>query len=377
MKFNLLLLLLASAARGDTVYLANGNTMKGVVVSRGKTQIVLDIGYGTVTLNAADVVKIVRGTGADAGLKSARFSAGEKIPAGARTLDETYRRAESRREKALDAKAQDKTLAAEDADIRRRLPDEKETLRRASADLAGQSPSVDPRGYNESVAAVNSASASIQADQLRLEQIDDERRAVEAEVRRYLDAWRALDAALKGTEARTLAAGSAGQKDYLAWLRSQSRAMSKDFREDSVVSQTRGDQVIVAVVVNGKAAGQFLVDTGATTTLLYAATAARLGLGPESVIGKSRSRVADGREIDADVVRLDSIQVGSSRVDGSLAVVVAGNDPHFDGLLGMSFLSRFVARVDPVAGRLILEDLRQPDTGARAVKPDAPGPEAP
>ncbi len=356
----LVFLLLAAAARADTVYLANGNTMKGVVVSRGKTQIVLDIGYGTVTLNAADVVKIVRGTGADAGLKSARYSAGEKIPAGAQALDERYRQAESRRERALDAKAQDKTLAAEDADIRRRLPDEKETLRQASADLAGQSANVDPRAYNQSVATVNSASASIQADQLRLEQIDDERRAIEAEVRRYLDAWRELDADLKGPSARTLAAGSAAQKDYLSWLRAESRAMAKDFREDSVASETRGDRVIVPVVVNGKAAGRFLVDTGATTTLLYADTAARLGLGPESVIGKTRSRVADGREIEANVVRLDSIQVGRSRVDGSLAVVVVGNEPDFDGLLGMSFLSRFVARVDPVAGRLILEDLKSP-----------------
>lgn len=354
----LLFLALAAAARADTVFLANGNTMKGVVVSRSKTQIVLDIGYGTVTLNATDVLRIVRGTGAVAKLTHARFSAGEKIPAGAQALDETYRRAESRREKALDAKAQDKTLATEDADIRRRLPDEKETLRQASADLAGQSATVDPRAYNESVAAVNSASASIQADQLRLEQIDDERRAVEAEVRRYLDAWRAFDADLKGRDARTLAGGSAAQKDYLAWLRSESRTMSKDFREDSIVSQTHGDRVIVPVVVNGKAAGRFLVDTGATTTLIYAGTAARLGLGPGSVIGKARARVADGREIDSDVVRLDSIQVGNSRVDGALAVVVSGDEPDFDGLLGMNFLNRFVSRVDPVAGRLILEDLK-------------------
>jgi predicted aspartyl protease len=58
------------------------------------------------------------------------------------------------------------------------------------------------------------------------------------------------------------------------------------------------------------------------------------------------------------VVRLDSVEVGRSRVDGAIAVVVPADEPDFDGLLGMTFLGRFVTRVDTANGRLVLEDLK-------------------
>jgi clan AA aspartic protease (TIGR02281 family) len=346
------------------VYLANGNQMKGVVVSRSKTELVLDIGYGTVTLNAADVVKVVRGAADKAAdgetLRRRRFETGEKVPPGGEALDSLYRAAAERREKALDAKEQDKTLDAERQAIVARLPEEKENFRQAAADLAERSPNVDARAYNAAVGDMNTAGAGIQSDQLRLEQIEDERRAVSAEVHRYMDAWRAFDAALKGASARSLAAGAAEQKAYAAWLKGEAAAMSRDFRSDAINSETRGDRLIVKVLINGKETGRFLVDTGASATLLYRGFAERLALGPAADVGRTKSRVADGRTIDAEVVRLDSMQVGKSRVDGALAIVVPTDEPDFDGLLGMTFLNHFVARVDTVNGRLVLEDLKEP-----------------
>ena len=354
-----LAVLACAPARADTVYLANGNQMKGQVVSRTATQIVLDIGYGTVTLNAADVVKVVRGVGGGDGgqdLRRRRFEAGGKIPAGAETLDALYRDAASLREKALDAQEQEKTLDEERVDIVARAPDAKQRVRDAAADIAGRSPNVDARAYNSAVAELNAAGASIQSDQLRLEQIEEERRALGGQLHRYFDAWRALDKGLK--DAAALASGGADQKAYLAWVRSEAAVMTKDFRSDTIPSETRGDRLIVKVVINGKEPGRFLVDTGATTTLLYKGFADRLALAPDAVLGPAKSRVADGRTIDAEVVRLDTMQVGESRVDGALAVVVPADEPDFDGLLGMSFLSHFVARVDTANGRLILEELR-------------------
>jgi clan AA aspartic protease (TIGR02281 family) len=357
--FVLLAALAAAPARADTVYLANGNQMKGVVVSRSKTALVLDIGYGTITLNPADVVKIVRGVGGDGdgGLRRARFASGEKVPAGADALDSLYREALARREKALDAKERDKSLDAERVDIVARLPDSKQRYRDDAANLAGLSPNADARGYNGAVAELNATGAGIQADQLRLEQIEEERRGAEAEVHGYLDAWRALDKGLRA-DAAGLAAGGAEQKDYVAWLKGESAAMAKDFRSDTIPSQTRGDRLIVKVVINGKEAGRFLVDTGATTTLLYRGIASRLALGPEALVGHTKSRVADGRAVDADIVRLDSMQVGRSRVDGALAAVIPVDEPDFDGLLGMTFLSHFVTSVDTANGKLVLEDLK-------------------
>jgi clan AA aspartic protease (TIGR02281 family) len=358
----LLCALAAAPAGADTVYLANGNTMEGVVVTRTKERLVLDIGYGTVTLNASDVIKVSRGAAAGkaAGedMRRRRFESGEKLPAGAEGLDALYRRAQSAREKALDAKSQVKTLDDERAAIEQRLPDAKRSFADAAADLAGRDPNVDARAYNRSVADVNAASAGIQSDNLRLEAIEEEKRAIAAETARYLDAWRALDAALRGADGRRLAAGGGDQKAYAGWLRSESRAMGAEFRSDAVASETRGDRLIVKVVLNGRETGRFLVDTGASTTLLYRGIAARLALGKDAVVSTARSRVADGREIDGQLVRLDSIEVGRSRVAGALAVVVPVDQPDIDGLLGMTFLNHFVTRVDTANGRLVLEDLK-------------------
>jgi len=352
----------AAAARADTVYLTNGNTMEGVVVSKNKTELVLDIGYGTVTLAVSDVARIARGTapGLDGGAGQRRrgYDSGAKVPAGAESLDALYRRAVTQREKALDAKAARRSLEDEKTAIQERLPDSKQHFREAAADLAGHDPNVDPRAYNSAIAEVNAAGAGIQADHLRLEQLDELERATEAEAHRYLDAWRELDAAVRGEPARLVAASGAAQKEYVGWLAGETRAMAKDFRSDTVASETRGDRVIVKVVINGRETGRFLVDTGASATLLYRGIATRLALGSDAVVGKTRSRVADGREIDAEIVRLASIQVGRSRVDGALAVVVPFDPPDIDGLLGMTFLNHFVARVDPANGRLVLEDLK-------------------
>ncbi len=351
-----LALALAARAGADTVYLRNGNEMKGKVVSRDKSGLVLDIGYGTVTLSADQVLRVALGR--DPGLREAGFASGRRVPKGGEALDAAYREAQKRREKALDARDKDRLLSEEAADIRRRLPDEKEALRQAAQNLAQLSPSVDARAYNDAVGASNAAAASIQADQLRLEQIDDARRAVAGQTRLYLRAWRAFAQALKAPPAGKLARSGAAGRSFVAWARARSREMGQDFKADSVDSSTRGDRVIVAVTINGKPAGRFLVDTGASMTVIYAARAAKLELAAAAVVGKTNARVADGRLVPADVVRLDSIQVGNSRVDGALAVVVNAEEPDFDGLLGMSFLGNFATSVDPAAGRLTLESLK-------------------
>ncbi|HVE11954.1 MAG TPA: hypothetical protein VNI01_01050, partial [Elusimicrobiota bacterium] len=58
-----LIALLAASASADTVHLKNGRTMEGMVQSEDKKELVLDIGYGTVTLQRADVARIERAAG--------------------------------------------------------------------------------------------------------------------------------------------------------------------------------------------------------------------------------------------------------------------------------------------------------------------------
>ena len=136
--------------------------------------------------------------------------------------------------------------------------------------------------------------------------------------------------------------------------------MSGDFRQDEIPAEKDAGGVFVKVRLNGKITVRLLVDTGASTTLLYQEAAARLALPSEMRVGTAQVKVADGRMVAADVLRLDSMSVGQSVVKNVIVVASPVSGQGFDGLLGMTFLGQFIARVDAAHGRLILEDLKQP-----------------
>ncbi|MBN9318225.1 MAG: TIGR02281 family clan AA aspartic protease [Caulobacterales bacterium] len=94
--------------------------------------------------------------------------------------------------------------------------------------------------------------------------------------------------------------------------------------------------------VNGKAV-RFLVDTGATSVVLTATDAARLGLEPKELIYDRPVVTADGRTEAAAVV-LDHLSIAGARVDKVEALVIAeGLEPSLPGMSYLGRLSRFEA----------------------------------
>lgn len=352
---------LAAPALADVVYLKNGNRMEGVITSASKEKITLDFGYGSTIIDKTEIERIEKAKKAAADqdgaqLRRRRYETGAAVPEGAEKLDELYHKAQSLREQALDARAQERDLAEEAAGIQQELPDLKETYRQASNDLQRFNAGSDPRGYNEQIGKINQAGVKIQADEMRVQEIDRLKTEAQGKVHAYIDSYRALDdyASKEGK------AVLAQQGDYAEWLRGELQAMAADFHRQAVGVEKFGNSLIVSVLLNGKIPARLLVDTGASTTLLYKEISTQLALPPEAVVGTSRSTIADGRTLNGTVVRLDSIAVGQSIARGTLASVVPITGQGFDGLLGMSFLGRFITRVDAANGKLILEDLKAP-----------------
>ena len=71
-------------------------------------------------------------------------------------------------------------------------------------------------------------------------------------------------------------------------------------------------------------------------------------------------KIADGRTVLAIPVMLDTVRIGDAHAENVQAAVLAESLPQqgFDGLLGMSFLSRFNFQVDYANKKLILEKRR-------------------
>ena len=114
-----------------------------------------------------------------------------------------------------------------------------------------------------------------------------------------------------------------------------------------------GAPILVAARINGSGPVTLILDTGADRTMVAPAALARLGiLTPNTYRTEIRGVTGVTR---ADVLWVESLDVGSARA-GPLAIVAhdAGL-PQADGLLGRDFLSLFSVTIDARASIVTLE----------------------
>ena len=111
-------------------------------------------------------------------------------------------------------------------------------------------------------------------------------------------------------------------------------------------SQVNG-QIVVPITLNDNVRAKVLVDTGAGITVLSTALADELGLEIEA--GKTVTLRTMAMDIQAQLGKLDSIQVGNIK-KYDFPVVVAelprGEQSNFNGILGMDFMNNYIIRID-------------------------------
>jgi clan AA aspartic protease (TIGR02281 family) len=115
-----------------------------------------------------------------------------------------------------------------------------------------------------------------------------------------------------------------------------SASASKTVAEVALLPQTDSTYV-VPVVVNKNVMATFLVDTGASYTVITPETATAIGVEVTKETPTVPVTTANGT-IDAPVVRLRNVSLGGMLVNDVEAVVTPlGATPQLSGLLGMSF----------------------------------------
>ena len=114
-----------------------------------------------------------------------------------------------------------------------------------------------------------------------------------------------------------------------------------------------GRPIVVTARINEAGPVVLVLDTGADRTMVAPAALARLGISAPSAY-RAEIRGVTGT-IQADVVWVDSLEVGNARV-GPLAIVAHDADlAEADGLLGRDFLSLFSVAIDARASVVTLE----------------------
>lgn len=141
--------------------------------------------------------------------------------------------------------------------------------------------------------------------------------------------------------------------DEEKWARSESEPRKV------VISKELG-QIGVAALINKKVNAALILDTGASCMVLSSGIVKELGIDIQKEGQDMDLTVADGRQIKAKYINLESVSVeGAVAKDVGAAVILdEKEDLGFkDGLLGLTFLNRFSFKIDNKEKRLILEKL--------------------
>ena len=119
--------------------------------------------------------------------------------------------------------------------------------------------------------------------------------------------------------------------------------------------ERHGEVVIIQATLNNKRSAKFVVDTGASYTLISNALARDLSIDVGPSPKTLQFQTANGL-IEAPVTSLESIAVGGMEIRNlPTAVHDAVPDPQVAGLLGLNFLSNFRMDIDTQKWMLHLE----------------------
>ena len=117
----------------------------------------------------------------------------------------------------------------------------------------------------------------------------------------------------------------------------------------------RGSTLTANVLLNRKVREELIIDTGASDTVISANLAKKLGI-PLNKGQNVLCQVADGSTVSGRQVKIKEVRLGGAKVYNVQAVVLGSGDMgDSPGLLGMSFLSNFVFKVDTEKELLVLQ----------------------
>ncbi len=126
-------------------------------------------------------------------------------------------------------------------------------------------------------------------------------------------------------------------------------------KKASIPLEKHGQVAIIQATLNNKRSAKFVVDTGASYTLISNALARELSIDVGQNPKTLPFQTANGL-IQAPVTNLESIMVGGLEIRNLPAAVHdAVPDPEVAGLLGQNFLSNFRMDIDTQKGMLYLE----------------------
>ena len=141
----------------------------------------------------------------------------------------------------------------------------------------------------------------------------------------------------------------------------QSKNIEEVYPPKKVKFSEESQGLIVKAQLNRRVEASLVLDTGASVIMLRKNIAQKLGLDLSKSKPDAKVTVADGRQINAKHVILESVKVENveaNDVEAAIFLDDIGDIGFSDGLLGLSFLNRFNFKIDQKEKKLILEKIK-------------------
>lgn len=107
----------------------------------------------------------------------------------------------------------------------------------------------------------------------------------------------------------------------------------------------RESLVVIPVFLNGRGPYRFLLDTGATHSILSGSVAGELNI----PAGRSETLITAGGRVAVSVSTIETIQIGSLRINQAQIAVTSADLLHalrVDGIIGADYLKQFKISID-------------------------------
>jgi clan AA aspartic protease (TIGR02281 family) len=142
--------------------------------------------------------------------------------------------------------------------------------------------------------------------------------------------------------------------------RMKNRIRDKEREPKDVEFSRDSGGMLLKATLNDSIDATLVLDTGASIIMLKRDVAQNLGINLDNAKPEMMMTVADGRQVPAKRVVLNSVKVQDSEaynVEAAVLLEEYGGPGMHDGLLGMSFLKNFKFTIDHKENKLVLEKL--------------------
>ncbi len=348
-------------AFSDMIYLKMGE-IEGIIEKEDQNTVVLNIGAGTITLEKKDIKYIQRYIPSEQNELKERwkykyFTRPEFIPAYLQDIAIEFNRLEGLRDAAIKAKIEQDKASEEIKRLDNELKELQANLAGASNRLASCKPKDNQKEYNSLVEEFNSLVAKIKLLEYNKDGLHKQLGALDKKTTEYVNDLNLFRKKFKDVYAALGEESKEQNRYFFAGINKKLNELDNDFTRHVIDYDRHGSNIVVEAVLNDLVKAHLVVDTGASLVIISSEIADKLGLDTGRKESFILVTLADGREIKANPVILESLKVKDAELKNVRAAVLENKAPtQKDGLLGMSFLENFVAKIDAKGNRLILEE---------------------